>query len=81
MRTVENESKIQKKLERKQKCRGAKVERRKYNISDLCRESKGCRTWCRSKYVQQSCVDLEQRLVEAAQAGAVTPMINSLPAT
>ena len=40
-----------------------------------------CRTWCRSKYVEQSCVDLEQRLVEAARAGAVTPMINSLPAT
>ena len=47
----------------------------------ICRENKRCKTWCRSKYVEQSCVDLEQRLVEAARAGAVTPMINSLPAT
>ena len=55
--------------------------KRKYKLLLICRESKRCRTWCRSKYVEQSCVDLEQRLVEAARAGAVTPMINSLPAT
>ena len=80
--TVENESKLQKELEKKNK--NAEVQKSKEENTTvllICRESKRGRTWCRSKYVQQSCVDLEQRLVEAARAGAVTPMINSLPAT
>ena len=39
--TVENESKLQKELKKKQKCRGAKVERRKYNsIAHMQREQK-----------------------------------------
>ena len=79
--TVENKSKSQKRWKESKNAEVQQLKGKKTTVLLICRESKRCRTWCRSKYVQQSCVELEQRLVEAVQAGAVTPMINSLPAT